>query len=405
MAAGVLVVTIDRLPAWILPAYGSTWLATPALDRLASRGLVLDRVIATTTDPVATLAALAGGPGGLLATGAGCGAGWTVVTDDPAMLPQDLAAVARRIEVALSARPEVADEPEETALGQLMAAATAAVQAAPQGCVWCHATSLGRVWDAPEGFRDAYVDPDDPPPPAGVSVPTFTVNAGTDPDLLVGIRHLFAGQVTLLDHALAPLLATVPAEWCILLCGIRGLALGLHGIVGPARPGDDDTPFGEIVHLPVIFHEPAGLLAAQRDHVLAIPADLGVTVAGHLGGAGRGSGGAGPTGPWDGHDLWPVLNGGPPPRDRVVIHGRAATAVATAAWHLVAAGDAARIGGTHGPRLFAKPDDFFEISDVANRSPAVTEELLALLQPGERVAWQSPLSAAATGGGEAGGGF
>jgi arylsulfatase A-like enzyme len=44
--AGILVVTIDRLPAWILPAYGSTWVSTPAIDNVAGGGLVFDRVIA-----------------------------------------------------------------------------------------------------------------------------------------------------------------------------------------------------------------------------------------------------------------------------------------------------------------------------------------------------------------------
>ena len=30
-ARGLLVVAIDRLPAWILPAYGATWVAMPRL--------------------------------------------------------------------------------------------------------------------------------------------------------------------------------------------------------------------------------------------------------------------------------------------------------------------------------------------------------------------------------------
>lgn len=401
MAGGVLVVTIDRLPAWILPAYGSTWVATPALDRLAAGGLVLDRVIATTTDPVATLAAIAGGAGGLLGAGAACGAGWTVVTDDAAALPADLAAVARRVEVSAPARADVADEPEETVLGRLMAAAIAAVQAAAHAGVWCHATSLGKVWDAPEGFRDAYVDPDDPPPPGGATVPGFRVTAETDPDLLAGVRHLFAGQVTLLDHALAPLLAAVPADWCVVVCGLRGLALGLHGAVGPGA----DAPFGEIVQLPAILREPGGRWAGQRESVLAVPADLGATVAGLLGG-----GGGTPAGPWEGRDLAPVLTTGAPPRDRVLVHGRGGPAVTTAAWHLVAGGTEGGEGPARAPRLFAKPDDFFEVSDVADRSPSVAEELTALLQgfsgdpvspgPADRRAWLEPLSAAATGRGD-----
>jgi hypothetical protein len=409
MAAGVLVVTLDRLPAWILPAWGSTWLATPALDQLAARGLVLDRLLATGTTAAGTLAALAGGPGGLLEAGATMGAGWTVVTDDPAALPPALAAVPRRVEVALPARAAVAREPEQTALGRLMAAAVAAVRGAPDGAVWCHATSLGRVWDAPEGVRDAYVDPDDPPPPPGAAVPSFAVTADTDPDLLVGVRHLYAGQVTLLDRALAPLLAAVPAGWCILVAGVRGLALGLHSRVGPA---DDEEPFGEIVHLPALVCEPTGTLAAQRDGLLAIPADVGATVARLLGG-----GATSPEGPWDGHDLWPALaDGSSPPRDRVVIDGGGGMAVATAAWYLVAARGAGRPDAGHGPRLFAKPDDFFEVSDVADRSPAVAEELAAILSAPTapvvggpdrdlRGAWERPLSAAACGGAEPPGGF
>ena len=58
--AGLIVVTIDRLPAWILPAYGATWVAMPRLDALAARGVVLDRVITPSTDPRRTLRDLAG---------------------------------------------------------------------------------------------------------------------------------------------------------------------------------------------------------------------------------------------------------------------------------------------------------------------------------------------------------
>ena len=48
---GLLVVTIDRLPAWMLPAWGATWVSAPAIDGLAARGLVFDRLLATSLDP------------------------------------------------------------------------------------------------------------------------------------------------------------------------------------------------------------------------------------------------------------------------------------------------------------------------------------------------------------------
>ena len=58
-----LLVTIDRLPAWMLPAYGSSWVATPALDALAARGVVFDRLIATGDDARETLGQIVAGLG------------------------------------------------------------------------------------------------------------------------------------------------------------------------------------------------------------------------------------------------------------------------------------------------------------------------------------------------------
>ena len=51
----LLVVTIDRLPAWMLSAWGATWVATPALDSLAARGLVFDRLVTPSIDPRETI--------------------------------------------------------------------------------------------------------------------------------------------------------------------------------------------------------------------------------------------------------------------------------------------------------------------------------------------------------------
>ena len=48
--SGLLLVTVDRLPAWILPAYGTTWVSTPAIDALAASGMRFDRFY--TTAPV-----------------------------------------------------------------------------------------------------------------------------------------------------------------------------------------------------------------------------------------------------------------------------------------------------------------------------------------------------------------
>jgi hypothetical protein len=64
----MLVVTVDRLPAWILPAWGATWVAAPAVDALAGRGVVFDRLLTPALDPRSTVRDLLGhGPAPLLA--------------------------------------------------------------------------------------------------------------------------------------------------------------------------------------------------------------------------------------------------------------------------------------------------------------------------------------------------
>ncbi len=400
--AGILLVTIDRLPAWILPAYGSTWVATPAIDGLAGRGLVLDRVIARSDRPLNTLADLAGRPpeataGWPLLTAA-LEAGWspTVVTDDAAFaesLPEGVAIQHQRPTAA--AQP--ADDDAETGLGRLFAATAEAAAAPACRLLWCHAGGLGFAWDAPEEYRAAYLDPEDPPPPPGAEVPDLPVDAQINPDLVVSLRHVFAAQVSLLDACLGPLLEVIAARspaqpWTILLAGTRGIGLGLHGRIGCGPL----PPFSELIQLPAILVDHRARMAAQRYGGLVLPADIGATLLDLTGSA-----------PVEAVDpragrsllgLFDTWRG--PDRDRVVCVAEQGTAIATPTWHLVAAapqGDA----DAPPPVLAAKPDDFFEACDVADRCPEVAEELAALArraatEPGH--AWSAPLSAAALSG-------
>jgi hypothetical protein len=54
-------------------------------------------------------------------------------------------------------------------------------------------------------------------------------------------------------------------------------------------------------------------------------------------------------------------------------------AIVTNGWHLVASHPHG--GGERPARLFAKPDDYFELSDVADRCAAVADELEQALEP------------------------
>ncbi|MFN6189843.1 MAG: hypothetical protein ACK54F_01630 [Planctomycetia bacterium] len=390
-ARGLLVVTIDRLPAWMLPAWGATWVSTPNLDALAGRGLVFDRLLATSLDPRATLGALAA-DGGLWREAAAAGWSAAVVTDE-ASLPEVTPGV-ERIEVPAAAVAVTAAGDDDTNAARLCARARDMVAAGGHRLVWCHMSGLAVAWDAPDACREGYVDPDDPPPPPGARVPHFTVGEDTDPDLVVGIRQVFAGQLTLVDRCLGTLFeAAAAAGWAVLLAGVRGMPLGLHGVVGCAQgnpPGG--FAYGEWAHLPAILVDAAGRMAGQRYSGLVVPAEIGATLVDIVAGR-RPLPSPHPASLIGLFDSWSA-----PTRDRVIIDAGEQAAIVTDGWHLVASRPH---GGDEQPaRLFAKPDDSFEFSDVANRCAAVADELGQAIEPVWRGAiadaYARPLSLDAT---------
>jgi hypothetical protein len=431
LPAGLLVVTIDRLPAWMLAAYGATWVATPALDSLAARGIVFDRVLTPSTRPQDTLRALfaADLPEGRPLLAAAAAGGWrpAVVTDDPEVAAGVAADAAARVAadaaadtvagsetsdcliklVEATAKTKVEGDDAHTNIAALADAALGVIAAGEHRLVWCHVGSLGVAWDAPERYRGRYVDPEDPPPPSGAGVPHFAVDADSDPDLVVGARQVFAGQLTLLDSQLARLFhAAQSAEaggWSVLVVGVRGLPLGLHGWVGV---GGRELPYGELIHVPAIFVDAAGRMAAQRYGGLVVPADLGRTlaevVAQATGSLSR-EPAADPATPWLGVNLSGLFeNWTAACRDRVVVAGPDGAAIVTPEWHCLLVEDSATSASVEGMeghiprvRLFAKPDDFFELADVANRCPGVAmplEEIVKQASGGDgRAAWLARL--------------
>ncbi|MFM7243703.1 MAG: hypothetical protein ACKO40_05940 [Planctomycetaceae bacterium] len=380
----LLIVTIDQLPAWILPAYGATWVSMPAVTGLAARGVVFDGLVATSDDPRTTAEALvswlADLPPGAVA----------VVVDDPGMAEVVPAGEITVVPVVAS-ESTAADEPA-TNLGRLFAAATAVAAERRHRVVWCHASSLGLSWDAPEELREAYLDPDDPPPPPGAAVADVVVTPATDPDLVVGLRHVFAAQLTLLDRCLRRLVDRVGTTGGAMLVGLRGMPLGLHGRVGPGA----SPPFGERVYLPAVVVDATKRMAGQRYAGLVTPADLGCTLAALHGHCPQPA--CDREGPERGRSLAGLFEAWrADARDLVITSGTAGCAVTTPGWRLVVAA----ADGDHPPslRLFARPDDFLERCDVADRSTSVCDELAvfaeAVGQGRMAEAWATPLSAAA----------
>lgn len=393
----IFIITVDRLPAWILPAWGATWVAAPALDALAARGIVFDRLVTPAEDPRLTARQLLGhGVDSLLARAVAANWDVAVISDQPAIVEAvgpPVGAAVTIVEPASATEP-AADE-AATNLGRLFTTATRVLADQRPGLVWVHAGCLGTAWDAPDEFRDAYLDPDDPPPPPGCGVPNLRVDAVTDPDLLVALRHVFAAQVTLLDRCLGRLVAAQADGGLMCVASLRGMPLGLHGWMGgSSEVSEPCLPYGESIHVPAILVDPAGRMAAQRHGGLVTPADLGATL-GELAGW-RPTELAGDQ-PWRGQGLAGLLTDWRvPPRDRVVVRGSVGDAVVTPAWHCIVAHSA---DAHEQPLLFAKPDDFFEQANVADRCRDVAEELAGLLQGNGDAdagrAWATPLSDAA----------
>ena len=398
MPPRLLLVTVDRLPAWIVPAWGATWVSAPALDALAGRGVVFDRLIAPSLDPGQTLDALGGA---LVTAAARAGLRPTLVTDDAAFAAR-WAAEGEGVALSVTVVPAVvprrsARRAEETNLGRLFAAARGLLAGGEESIVWVHAGSLGLAWDAPESFREPYLDPDDPPPPEGVAVPSLRIDADTDPDLVMGHRQRLAAQVSLLDRCLGELVAALSAPplsaeaWTICFAGVRGMPLGLHGLVGV--PGGDaaEMPFGESLHLPALVVDGRGRMAGQRYPGLVMPADVGETLREIVGLPARLPATAEePARPMsDLLDTWTHDD-----RDRVIGVVPGGMAVVTTHWFYleedVSDAEARR-------RLHAKPDDFFEVADVSSRCPevmATLREIAAAARVGDRRAWTAPLGPA-----------
>jgi arylsulfatase A-like enzyme len=192
-----------------------------------------------------------------------------------------------------------------------------------------------------------------------------------DPDEAWGLCQAYAGQVSLLDTCLGALLeflqgAPAGNQTLLVLTSARGFPLGEHQRIGPC----DEALYSELVHVPLLLRFPDQLAAGARSQALVEPADLWATlldwwgVADHAASATAGS-------------LLPIVRQETDAlRDRLCIAGQGAQrAIRTPAWYLRAADE---------PELFAKPDDRWEVNNVAVRCQEVVQCLLDVLAQYER---------------------
>ena len=326
----ILVLEAAAVHLGFVGCYGNDWVATPNLDRLAADGVVFDQHFA-----------------------------------DP-MTAHDAGVAMRREAV-----------PSLEGFASHAAEVIDAWLASDERLLWIDGPDLAPPWRLSDDLLTTYLEEDDeeqgaePMPDPATGLTEYTVEE------LDRLQSTYAAVVTFFDAQLGALLdrLTEAAKLDdVLLCvtARHGLPLGEHGVTGVVRPWQHE----ELVHLPLIVRLPGGLEAGARVMGLTQPVDLLPTL---LGLAGLPV----PEG-LHGHALWPLVRGEasqvrPCAHARLRIGEREEWLLRTPDWAFLLPvaqpEDEARR-----PRLYVKPDDRWEVNDLAPRLPEEADRLERVLR-------------------------
>jgi arylsulfatase A-like enzyme len=393
----IVCVCLDRLHWGYLGCYGNTWTATPTFNRLAAEGFVLQSAICDTPELAEAYESLWRGSHAvergptdiddvagrnarpsLAALARTAGLATLLVTDEPLVGEHPAGA---EFDDKAEFEPPFACEPAadegSTHLGRLFTEALERIAAMKRPFfVWFHAQAMNGPWDAPTEMRNEFADEDDPAPPTFTAVPHRELPDDADLDERFGISQAYAGQVTLVDACLGGLLEQIEEsgladDTAVVVFGPRGIALGEHGAVGPF----DDRLHDELVHTPWLIRLPGGRGRLQRSQALVQTCDLYWTLAELISAP---PAEAAPQSTTWGRSVLPLIDGAMEAlRDRALVVGEQETLLRTNAWSLRIRNPAE--GGEHEERpadqLYVKPDDLWEVNDVADRCPEIVEQL------------------------------
>ncbi|MEX2559845.1 MAG: sulfatase-like hydrolase/transferase [Pirellulales bacterium] len=386
---------VDRLHSGYVGCYGNSWIATPALNRLAAEGFVFDQALVDGVRVEDTFVSLLTGSHVLERVSHPGKKGptlpailgrnrirSTLISDDPRISRHPLAAdFAELIELEAPREPAMAEDVGETHLAGFFATAAdwlskaSAPKAAGPFCLWLHTQGMAAAWDAPLEMREQYADEDEPPPAKSAEVPALWLPEDYDPDELLAISQAYAGQVSLLDLCLGGLLDLVRGfslggDTLVVLVSARGFPLGIHRSIGAV----DNRLYGELVQVPWLMRFPDGLGAAARSQALVQPCDLAATLLEywHIEAALPSA---------SGRSLLPVVReeAAEVRQQAFLLGDDGEQALRTPDWYLrrlKAASTADQTRLHH--ELYAKPDDRWEVNDVADRCADIAESLASV---------------------------
>jgi hypothetical protein len=366
----------DRLQAGCLGPYGNTWVQTPAFNRLACESFTFDQMSIDTPELERLYRSYWHGwhalcphepPAerrSLIAALRESGVTTALLSDERRVTEHPLAVdFDEFIELDPPWQSQTAEEIEQAHLAKCFVELIDWLPTAREPFfLWCHLAGLGTAWDAPLNFRESYREEGDPEVPSAADVPDRMLPESYDPDELLGIAQAYAGQLSLLDGCLDALLEELDGsdagkDTLLIVTSTRGFPLGEHRRVGPC----DEALHGELLHVPLMIRFPDRTAAAQRTQALAEPADLWATLWQYL------KLGELPRSPTALSWLPIIKQEAGPRHDRLCMAGaKNERAIRTPAWFLRAVGDG---------ELYAKPDDRWEVNNVANRCLDIVENL------------------------------
>lgn len=361
-AQRTLVITIDGLNASYLGPYGNTWFPTPFANRFASQSLLLESLYTHTLSPadfvsqsLETCLARASGLSGK--------ASLATDVDDVCTQAASSGATVTQFDRLKSSR-RMASSLERTLAMRWVSKSLEWLQRVEEGeLLWLHASGLTQLWDAPVDLRLLLCDDEGPPPTRWLSAEEAQQARSSAEDIedwQFQVQTTYAAQIQVWDFALSHLVDECSQRWAdiphvICLTSPRGLGTGIHG-----HCPDLDSLWDEVWQVPLMIKWDAAS-AGVRSHRLSSTSELGSVLAdGFLG---------------ENHwapDSWLSC------RDRANLHdlamisleSRTARAIKTPEWTL-------RMPEGQAAELYVRPDDRFQINDVADRVPDVVGELLS----------------------------
>ncbi|MDR1382617.1 MAG: sulfatase-like hydrolase/transferase [Planctomycetaceae bacterium] len=300
----VICLLIDRFHLGFLGAYGNAEIETPAINRLAAESLTADRFYIDTLD-----------------VGEACRSWWfgthalcreEIANTPPQSFISQLNAngyktvlLTDNLNVAYSVHAEDFSEMrllpitknlapcqnlEQTHLFSMFAAIADAAETLADSekpyFLWCRLCGFAENWDVPMVYRDKYCGRGDPAPYNQVTPPPFLrKNDQYDEqrwdDLRQSVAASYAGGVTMLDELMESLTEMLRAgdfgeETLFLFAGTSGILLGEENCIGiPLKQWYPNQPFESAEQFAIFHHEPLVSALIQTPLMIRFPDQFG----------------------------------------------------------------------------------------------------------------------------------